>query len=162
VIGNDIVDLDLALQESNWRRNRFLEKVFSSKERQLILNSKNQDHMVWNLWSRKEACYKIYNRLTGIRGFFPLRLECDYFDEHTGTISIDDFVFYTQTETTTNYVYSVAVSEKANFKKVTILDTTTIIKKENGVPYFLDPISNSRIPVSKTHHGRFQKIISVF
>ncbi|TRX35732.1 4-phosphopantetheinyl transferase family protein [Flavobacterium sp. ZT3R18] len=161
MIGNDIVDLDLALKESNWKRNRFLDKIFSSKEQQLILNSENQDLMVWNLWSRKEASYKIYNRQTGIRGFFPLRLECDYKDKNIGTVSIDGFVFYTQTEITTNFIYSVAVFEKRYFKKIKTLDTTTIIKKENGVPYLLDPISNSKIPVSITHHGRFQRIISV-
>jgi phosphopantetheinyl transferase (holo-ACP synthase) len=161
MIGNDIVDLDLALKESNWKRKHFLDKIFSSKEQQLILNSENQDLMVWNLWSRKEASYKIYNRQTGIRGFFPLRLECDYSDKNTGTVSIDGFVFYTQTEITTNYIYSVAVSEKEGFKKIWVLDTTSIRTKENGIPYRLDSISNSRIPVSITHHGRFQRIISV-
>jgi phosphopantetheinyl transferase (holo-ACP synthase) len=161
MIGNDIVDLDLALKESNWKRNRFLDKVFSSNEQQLILNSDNQDLMVWNLWSRKEASYKIYNRQTGIRGFFPLRFECYYDDATTGTVSIDDFLFYTQTEIATNYIYSVAVSEKECFEKIKTLDTTIIIKKENGVPYLLDPILNNRIPVSVTHHGRFQRIISV-
>jgi phosphopantetheinyl transferase (holo-ACP synthase) len=161
MIGNDIVDLDLALKESNWKRNRFLDKIFSSNEQQLILNSENQDLMVWNLWSRKEASYKIYNRQTGIRGFFPLRFECFYDDATTGTVSIDGFVFHTQTEIATNYIYSVAVYEKESFQKIKTLDTTIIIKKENGVPYFLDPILNNRIPVSVTHHGRFQRIISV-
>jgi phosphopantetheinyl transferase (holo-ACP synthase) len=161
MIGNDIVDLDLALKESNWKRKHFLDKIFSSKEQQLILNSENQDLMVWNLWSRKEASYKIYNRHTGIRGFFPLRLECDYNDKYTGTVSIDGFVFYTQTEIATNYIYSVAVSEKEYFKKIRVLDSTTIIKKENGIPFLLDPISNTKIPVSITHHGLFQRIISL-
>jgi phosphopantetheinyl transferase (holo-ACP synthase) len=161
MIGNDIVDLDLALKESNWRRNSFLDKIFSSKEQQLILNSENQDLMVWNLWSRKEASYKIYNRQTGIRGFFPLRLECHYHDKYTGTVSIGDCVFYTRTEIAPNYVYSVAVFEKGYFEKIKTLDTTTIIKKENGIPFLLDPILNNRNPVSITHHGRFQRIISV-
>lgn len=161
MIGNDIVDLNLALKESNWRRSGFLDKIFTSKEQQLILNSENQDRMVWNLWSRKEASYKIYNRQTAFRGFFPLRLECDFKDETTGTISIDGFVYHTQTEINSNYIYTVAVVETKCFKKIKILDLTTTIKKENGVPYFLDTISNSRIPVSITHHGRFKRIISV-
>jgi phosphopantetheinyl transferase (holo-ACP synthase) len=162
MIGNDIVDLDLALKESNWKRNRFLDKIFSSDEQQLILNSENQDLMVWNLWSRKEASYKIYNRQTGIRGFFPLRFECYYVDINIGTVSIDGFVFHTQTEIATNYIYSVAVSEKEYFKKIRVLDNTTpIIKKEKGIPYLIDPVSNGMNPVSITHHGRFQRIISV-
>jgi phosphopantetheinyl transferase (holo-ACP synthase) len=161
MIGNDIIDLDLALKESNWKRNRFLDKIFSSNEQQLIQNSENKDHMVWNLWSRKEASYKIYNRQTGIRGFFPLRFECHYNNVNTGTVSIEDFVFYTQTEITANYIYSIAVSEKEYFEKIKPLETGVIIKKENGIPYFLDPVSSSMSPVSVTHHGRFQKIISI-
>lgn len=161
MIGNDIIDLDLALKESNWKRNRFLDKIFTSNEQQLIQTSENKDHMVWNLWSRKEASYKIYNRQTGIRGFFPLRFVCQYNDVNIGTVSIEDFVFYTQTEVTTNYIYSVAVFEKVYFEKINTLETGAIIKKENGIPYLLDPVSNSRNPVSITHHGRFQRIISV-
>ena len=78
MIGNDIVDLALAKKESNWQRNRFLDKIFTKNEQQIILNDANPEIMVWNLWSRKEAAYKIYNRETGIRGFFPLQLECFY------------------------------------------------------------------------------------
>jgi phosphopantetheinyl transferase (holo-ACP synthase) len=162
MIGNDIVDLDLALKESNWKRDRFLDKIFTLKEQRLILNSENQDLMVWNLWSRKEASYKIYNRQTGIRGFFPLRLECCYTNENVGTVSIDGFVYHTKTEITSNYIYSIAVTEKEGFKKIKVLDTTSIIKKEGGIPFLLDPTSNNRILVSITHHGRFQRIISVF
>ncbi|WP_268846664.1 4'-phosphopantetheinyl transferase family protein [Flavobacterium aestivum] len=160
MIGNDIIDLDLALKESNWKRNRFLDKIFSPNEQQLIQNSKNKDHMVWNLWSRKEACYKIYNRQTGIRGFFPLRFVCYYDSANTGTVSIDDFVFYTQTEITSSYIYSVAVLEKEYFKKIKLLETDITIKKENGIPYLVNPVSNNVSPVSITHHGRYQRIIS--
>jgi phosphopantetheinyl transferase (holo-ACP synthase) len=162
MIGNDIVDLDLAKKESNWKRNRFLDKIFSPNEQQLILSSEDQDLMVWNLWSRKEASYKIYNRQTGIIGFFPLRFECHYSTTNTGTVSIDGFVFYTQTEITTNYIYSVAVSEMECFNKIKNIETTVNIKKKNGIPYLLNPISNSVNPVSITHHGRFQRIISLF
>jgi hypothetical protein len=49
--------------------------------------------MVWNLWSRKEAAYKIYNRATGIRGYFPLNLECAYENTHTGSVSCKGYTF---------------------------------------------------------------------
>jgi acyl carrier protein len=76
VIGNDIVDLALARKESNWKRPGYLNKIFTTKEQLLISSAENPNTMVWNLWSRKEAAYKIYNRATGIRGYFPLNLEC--------------------------------------------------------------------------------------
>ena len=59
MIGNDIVDLALAKKESNWKRNRFLDKIFTQKEQLLIANAINPEIMIWNLWTRKEAAYKI-------------------------------------------------------------------------------------------------------
>jgi hypothetical protein len=52
-------------------------------------SAENPNTMVWNLWSRKEAAYKIYNRATGIRGYFPLNLECAYENSTTGSVAWD-------------------------------------------------------------------------
>lgn len=161
MIGNDIVDLDLARKDSDWKRKGFLDKIFSLQEQSLIHDNSNPELMVWNLWSRKEAAYKIYNRETGINGYFPLRLQCHYDGAYSGTVTIDDFVFYTRTEITDCYVYSVAVAHVDFFDKITDLAVAGDIKKENGIPYVWDSISNKTAPVSKTHHGRFQRIITV-
>jgi hypothetical protein len=45
--------------------------------------------MVWNLWSQ-EAAYKIYNS-NGIRGYFPLNLECAYENSTTGLWLVGTF-----------------------------------------------------------------------
>ncbi|HKO77305.1 MAG TPA: 4'-phosphopantetheinyl transferase superfamily protein [Flavobacterium sp.] len=161
MIGNDIVDLDLARKESNWKRKGFLDKIFSLHEQHLILNNSNPELMVWNLWSRKEAAYKIYNRETGIRGYFPELLKCHYEDEISGTVSIDGFIFYTKTQITNEYIYSIAVAEIPIFNKIKSLESLENIKKENGIPYILDAVSNAIVPVSITHHGCFQKIITL-
>jgi len=161
MIGNDIVDLDLARKESNWRRKGFLEKIFTSHEQQLIHDYLNPELMVWNLWSRKEAAYKIYNRKTGISGYFPWRLQCRYENEFSGTVAIDDFIFYTQTQITDSFIHSIAVSDIVLFNEISVLETLENIKKENRIPYTLDVTSNKIHPVSITHHGRFQKIITV-
>ena len=160
MIGNDIIDLDLARKESNWKRKGFLDKVFSLTEQSLILNDSNPELMLWSLWSRKEASYKIYNRITGIRGYFPSRLQCHNADENSETVSIDGFVFYTQTQITNEYIYSIAVAEMPIFNKIKSLESLENIKKENGIPYILDAVSNIISPVSITHHGRFQRMIS--
>lgn len=159
MIGNDIVDLDLAKNESNWKRKGFLNKIFTFQEQAIIHNNTNPELMVWNLWSRKEAAYKIYNRETGISGYFPSRLQCHNVNEISGTVTIDDFVFHTQTQITDAYIYSIAVSKIDFFYKINTLETLENIKKENGIPYILDTTSNTIFPVSITHHGRFQKII---
>ena len=41
MIGNDIVDIAEAKKDSNWQRSRFLDKLFTSKEQQLVHQSKN-------------------------------------------------------------------------------------------------------------------------
>lgn len=159
MIGNDIIDLALAEKESNWKRKGFLEKIFSPNEQELILNTSNPELMIWNLWSRKEASYKIYNRQTGIKGYFPWLLECQYDNSYSGRVIIDNFIFYTKTEITDTYIYSIAVSETAVFSKIKSLETRENIKKNNGIPYILDSSTNIVIPVSITHHGQFQRII---
>lgn len=161
MIGNDIIDLDLARKESNWKRKGYLEKIFSADEQALIHNDSNPEEMVWNLWSRKESAYKIYNRLTGIRGYFPWLLQCSYENKNLGTVAINDFVFYTETEVMDNYIYTIAVSETAIFGKIKPLKTVENVQKENGIPYILDLASNRIQPVSITHHGRFKRIISI-
>ena len=161
MIGNDIVDLDLARKESNWKRKGFLDKVFSLQEQWLIQNDSNPEVMLWSLWSRKEASYKIYNRITGIRGYFPSRIECNYMDKNLGTVSIDGFVFYTQTQITEDYIYSIAAVKIPIFTTIKCLESLENIKKENGIPYILDAFSNVTVPVSITHHGRFQRVISL-
>ena len=76
MIGNDIVDLNLAKTQSNWKRKGYLDKIFTENEQNLIFESENPTAKVWNLWSRKEAAYKIYNRSTNIRVFNPKKFDC--------------------------------------------------------------------------------------
>ncbi len=159
MIGNDIVDLDLALKESNWRRKGYLGKIFTVCEQLLILNAKNQQEMVWNLWSRKEAAYKIYNRETGIRGFFPLQLQCDYQSAENGTVIIHNTVYYTETEVSKEFIHTIAVSKKENFKIIRTLESRNGVEKRNGIPFLSHSETKSR-PVSISHHGRFEKIIT--
>ncbi|WP_269222898.1 4'-phosphopantetheinyl transferase superfamily protein [Flavobacterium sp. IMCC34518] len=161
MIGNDIVDLFLVRKESNWRRKGYLEKIFTQEEQNLIHNDSNPEQMVWNLWTRKESSYKIYNRETGISGYFPLRLKCHFEDEFSGIVSIGDFVFYTQTQITDSYIYSIAVSRLELLDNIITLENFENIKKENGIPFIFDLPSNSIKPVSISHHGRFQRIITL-
>ena len=59
-IGNDIVDLELAKAQNNWKRKGFLEKLFTKKEQEKIINSNNPFLTIWLFWSMKEAAYKCY------------------------------------------------------------------------------------------------------
>jgi len=161
MIGNDIVDLALAQKQSNWKRKGFLAKIFTQYEQSLIVNSQNQDCMVWNLWSRKEAAYKIYNRQTGIRGFFPLQFACDYQNIEKGTVSIKENIYHTFTEITKEFIHTIAVSKTSDLNNIKLLDSKIKIEKVNGIPFIKDVVNQINKPVSISHHGRFQINITI-
>lgn len=164
MIGNDIVDLALARKESNWKRQGFLEKLFTVKEQMMISKSNNPEKTVWNLWSRKEAAYKIYNRQTQIRAFIPKQLEC--FDIETkegflyGKVICYNTIFYTKTEITSDYIETNAVLNPVDFDKIKKFHSSEIIIKTNGIPAYFDSENKIWNPISKSHHGRFERIIS--
>lgn len=160
MIGNDIVDLALAQKESNWKRKGFLDKIFTLQEQLFINLSENQEIEVWNLWSRKEAAYKIYNRQSGIRKYNPQQFECFNLNLAIGTVVFENQLFHTKTDITSEYIYTIAVSDIENFDIIYDLESTKIIKKQNGIPFYIN--ENQIIKsVSKTNHGRFEKIIFV-
>lgn len=155
MIGNDIVDLALARKESNWKRNRFLDKIFTQEEQLFIENAINPEVMIWNLWSRKEAAYKIYNREAGFRGFIPLKLVCFYESETKGTISCNGNIYYTKTTVTNNFVYTIATAKLDYFSQIKKITPDYKISKIDGIPFVIDNTTLISNPVSITHHGRF-------
>jgi phosphopantetheinyl transferase (holo-ACP synthase) len=165
MIGNDIVDLELAENESNWKRKGFLNKIFSKNEQLQILNAEKPAVMVWNLWSRKEAAYKIHNRKTHIRGYFPLQLECsdiNKIDEIIwGKVTISDVIYYTKTEIHPQYINTIAVEKIEDFDNIMVLKNKIGIYKINDIPFYSETDSSVSKPVSMSHHGRFEQIISL-
>ncbi|TRX42938.1 4'-phosphopantetheinyl transferase family protein [Flavobacterium restrictum] len=155
MIGNDVVDLALSKKQSRWQRKGFMDKIFTPSEQLRISTSQNPESMVWNLWSRKEAAYKIYNRETGIRGYFPLQLECDCSNQNEGTVHIKGFRYFTKTTVDADCVYTIAVATKEHFDQIKTMDPNTPITKINGIPYQNNPQIQELKPVSITHHGRF-------
>lgn len=165
MIGNDIVDLALVEKESNWKRKGFLNKIFTENEQLLISKFENPTIMVWNLWSRKEAAYKIYNRQTQIRGYFPLQLEC--FDLEIvdgfifGKVEIKGLVYFTKTVITSQFINTIAVENIQNFDIIKILKIRKNIQKNKGIPNYFQRENSIARPVSISHHGRFEQIISI-
>ncbi|HVI44007.1 MAG TPA: 4'-phosphopantetheinyl transferase superfamily protein [Chitinophaga sp.] len=76
ITGNDIIDLQLAAAENNWRRRGYLDKIYTPAEQELIASATAPDIMVWLLWSCKEAVYKIVNRSSGARSYAPQQFDC--------------------------------------------------------------------------------------
>jgi phosphopantetheinyl transferase (holo-ACP synthase) len=161
MIGNDIVDLEFALKESNWRRKGYLDKIFTRNEQHLILESDHPDTMVWNLWSRKEACYKIYNRISGNRIYNPILFECFDCDQSIGLVKKSRYSFFTKTEINSFYVHSVSVLNLNDFERVNHEKRNSEIIKINGIPYLNNPNKKQLNPISISNHGRFEKIVSL-
>ncbi|MBF7091730.1 4-phosphopantetheinyl transferase family protein [Flavobacterium sp. ALJ2] len=161
MIGNDIIDLETAQRESNWKRKGFLDKIFTTQEQLLILNSDSPEIMVWNLWSRKEAAYKIYNRDTKINGYFPKKLICFYECANFGTVTINNILYYTQSTITKEYIKTIAVSKKEDLNRIITVNNDIKILKDQGIPYIIDPITKAEIPISISHHGRFIESVRI-
>ncbi|RVT72747.1 4-phosphopantetheinyl transferase family protein [Flavobacterium sufflavum] len=161
MIGNDIVDLALARKESNWKRKGFLDKIFNHDEQLLVANTENPEVMVWNLWSRKEAAYKVYNREIGIRGFIPMQLICFYENEIKGTVSCNGRIYYTETIVTKDFIYTIATAKPDLFSQIKKINSDCKIIKTNGIPFVIDAQTAILSPVSITHHGRFWEGITL-
>ena len=161
MIGNDIVDWALSKTESNWQRKGFLAKIFTQEEQLYIKNAANSEQMVWNLWTRKEAAYKIYNRETCFRGYIPLRLQCVCENENSGMVTCDGYTYYTQTQISKESIYTIAVTKKEYFNKIISVDRKTKIFKNKGVPYLIDDVNFNCKPVSITHHGQLWKGVTL-
>lgn len=165
MIGNDVIDLALAQKESNWKRKGFLDKIFTAKEQSHILNSENPELMVWNLWSRKEAAYKIHNRETQIMAYIPHRLKCSDCEEKNGFIygkvSCYGKIYYTKTKITSEYIETIAVTEFCDFDKFNYLKSKGNVIKINNIPNYYNAETKVLQPMSKSHHGRFEKVVTL-
>jgi 4'-phosphopantetheinyl transferase EntD len=165
VIGNDIVDLALSRKESNWKRKGFLDKIFTAKEQQFITEAENPEIMVWVLWSSKEAVYKIWNRLTQIRAFNPLRIECIegafVNTNFYGKVVCESKTYFFETETNNEYIHTIALTNRMDFKKIICLEDRKNVQKKAGIPFFYDDSDFILKPISISHHGQFERIVSI-
>ncbi|MFM6925460.1 MAG: 4'-phosphopantetheinyl transferase superfamily protein [Ferruginibacter sp.] len=109
--GNDIVDMQLAATESNWKRKGYLGKIFTQQEQQYIKQAALPHEMVWRLWTMKESAYKIYTRQYGGRFFAPEKFSCTLFTETTGLVIFNNTAYKTTTVTEKDHIYTVASTE---------------------------------------------------
>jgi len=76
MIGNDIVDLSISHVGVGTRRTRYLKKIFTEEEIDLINKSKNENLLIWLIWSIKESVYKIIVRREKMIRFAPKSICC--------------------------------------------------------------------------------------
>lgn len=155
MIGNDIVDLALASNQSNWKRKGYLSKIFTDLEQEFISKSSNPNEMVWSLWSRKEAVYKIILQKNGKHGYYPKKIECLNADNESGIVTFQGDLFYTKTETSIDSIHSLALENKEDFDKIIDITNFEKLVKINGIPFY--EWNNKLYAATKSHHGQFEK-----
>lgn len=148
--GNDIVDLDLAKTQSNWRRKNYLNKIFTTEEQLLIAAAENPDAMVWLLWSMKESAYKIHNRKTGLRNFAPKGLKCMIHSNTYGEVNIDGDTYFTKSNIQTPFVHTIA---SAVYKHLEEIKISIYAAPDHLFDY------KSTNPACVSHHGRYLALV---
>ncbi|MEO1030422.1 MAG: 4'-phosphopantetheinyl transferase superfamily protein [Bacteroidota bacterium] len=183
MVGNDIIDIELARQQSNWKRLRYLDKICTVKEQNLIECSEEPDIMVWRLWSMKEAAYKLYTQLYPSRFYNPKGFECSL--EDGGVVRYRAFICYVKTRMTSRYMVSEASIERRHTtSKVIELNATSpraqsrvlrdkalsfvsqqlhcdkndlrFVKHKYGIPTI--QYNTKDFNISLSHHGQFGAI----
>lgn len=163
MIGNDVIDLDLAAVESNWRRRGYLDKLFSPAEQQLIRQATDQDRMVWLLWSAKEAAYKIIHRDTRQRTYAPLKYEVQLSGSETGCIQYGSRLSHFRTSVSGSCLHTVAVASANWWPRVVYRQQPgeALLKDVDGVPFIRDTGGGSVRPASVSHHGAYRETVSL-
>lgn len=115
MIGNDIIDLDSAFQKKRSTDNRFLNKIFTKNEINLILNSKNSEKAIWILWSWKESAYKTIIKNGTLPFFAPKQLICksgnfaNFQKEHfSGIVEFKNQNYDVVTYLNSKYIHSIS------------------------------------------------------
>lgn len=154
MIGNDIVDLNLAAIESNWRRSRYLEKLFTTSERFLIAAATAPEIMVWLLWTMKESAYKARAAEIKLHSFAPTLLACDNLVLHqesaSGRISYLGQTYYSQSTIAPAYIHTIAAEETETINRA--------ITKIDNYDAADDSYRYSN-PISVSHHGNYLALI---
>lgn len=152
MLGNDIVDLKLASVQSNWRRKGFLNKIFTKTEQDYIFTSLEPDLLVWQLWTLKEAAYKIYSRQTNTRTFEPTGIVCELGEESKPIqrVFIKKECYFTKTQITRNYIYSIAAVTLKDLEQ-----SKSAIYRGNAKNFNYHALASKSI----SHHGDYLALV---
>lgn len=158
-IGHDIIDLKLAKKESNIFRRGYLDKILTEYEQSLMQKTVDPCLCFWQIWSMKEAVYKILRQKGEERGYYPKKIEIKKLDLINGQVCYGKYFFYTQTTLNTDYIETIALENRRHFKNIIKLKNDTVLNKNQEVPYIIK--HHKQLAVSKSQHGQFESIVTV-
>lgn len=182
MIGNDIIDLEVAAEQSKPLRRGYFDKVFTIKEQELIHSSGNLIFQNWLLWSMKESAYKAHQRRFKLpRSFDPKQMKCSvFFQDDTsasGTVEIQGSIYNSHIAITKLYLFCTAsifqqkeissqiypasedlkkrLLSKFSAEKNSPVQMFDIQKNEYGIPFLKYKNKILNVPFSLSHHGKF-------
>ena len=108
MIGNDIVDLKLARKQTHPAESRWINKVFTEDEIEVINKSEDPFLTKWLLWAMKEAVYKATTRENFQHFVAPHDLRCGFDDAslHNPIVTYKGNVFPITFHNNNEYVYT--------------------------------------------------------
>lgn len=160
MIGNDIIDLNVAGINSRWQEQRFLDKLFTKEEQLFILKDGLRFQNIWRLWSMKESAYKIHARMVSSSIFNPKSFHCKITSEKSGLVFFGDHKVNTTTENNNNVIYTTAYFQNSlHINKIVLLEGTVKQKhqflKEKAIQAYVDfkSVSKTSVSILKNDHG---------
>lgn len=185
MIGNDIVDLEKAAIESNWRRPRYLDKICATFERQMIIAAQNQSQMLWLMWTMKEAAYKAENRISNARSYAPVRFLCrnilisgkneDGIIQASGEVYYQNYTFLTRSLISNRMIHTICCLNEQDFSvlKTNHLNASLpyphqfnelnpgfrFEKNKAGKPAVIHQLTGRSYACSVSHHGNYLAVI---
>lgn len=184
-LGNDVVDLTGPRTRGKAQDARFLARVCTPAERARIVAAPPQerDRLLWQVWSAKEAAFKVARKRLGRPAFSPARFETSFASAGEGEVRFRGWAVPVAWQVSADFVHclgawprrpsgilsAVRAVERAEEPSEAVrvlarrllaargLSGVTIGREGREPPYLLDLASGRRLPgeVSLSHHGRF-------
>lgn len=186
MIGNDIIDFTLFLKETNWKRPNFLNKIYTVKEQEQILNAPDPPVLIAIFWAMKEATYKAHHRKFSLpRKYNPSNYECSLSEKEvngiiSGDIKILDNKYAAEIWKSETFIHCTAkasevkifqkiykeevdikseiITHYSDFKPLNPLDFS-IRKDENYIPQIFHLEEELNVPFSISHDGAYSAFI---
>jgi len=186
LIGNDIIDFTLFLKETNWKRPNFLNKIYTVKEQEQILNAPDPPVLIAIFWAMKEAAYKAHHRRFNLpRKYNPINYSCTLdtlgtTDTVLGNIEIFDNYYTAKILRHSKFIHCTAKAFDINILQKIYKDNVNlrselvthysdihylnkdeiyIEKDENYIPQVFQLEKDLKISFSLSHHGRYAAFV---
>lgn len=77
-IGNDVVDLKEPANVQKSGDSRFLKKILTDAEIEVVINAENSDEALWSIWACKETAYKVIKKTFPNAAFIPRKWQVSF------------------------------------------------------------------------------------